>query len=615
MDMKKQHVTILLLLISGIVLYSCHERQKKSLNDAYEDLETVSWIRVQEYYKNHIKEAIIMLDSVQLAIPNQEKTTYFFKKARIAFKKAEPYASYLNPDVGHKVNGPALPTYKEDSGRIMDPIGLQTMEEYIYDGDINNPDFKKITSITKGMFAILKKDLDKRKLNPERFFVSTHQQLFRLVSLAMAGFDTPISQLSIQETSISLQSLQYVYEHSIQPIILKKKPVLNASFIKSINKAVQYIGEHDDFINFDRFTFIRDYLNPITRDWVAIRKESDLWKGSSSFAMNFDAPTFFEENSFNMDFFKSAKNRKPSKDQIELGNKLFFDPKISKNKTISCATCHLPEKAYADDVALSSDNSGIRLQRNTPTLMNAAFQKAFFWDGRSATLTDQVNAVFKNKKEFDTEIHQFSGEILQDTTYYSLLQKAYGKLPKGNQEIIRAISSYVATLKGFNSKFDQNIRGEIDTFSDSEKRGFNLYMGKALCATCHFIPLTNGTVPPFFKETEKEVIGVPATTSNKKLDDDVGFYTMFEEEIHKGMFKTPTIRNASLTAPYMHNGVYNTLEQVLEFYNLGGGGGLGFDLEYQTLPFDNLELSDQEQKDIIAFIHTLEDVTIDTKNY
>jgi len=134
-------------------------------------------------------------------------------------------------------------------------------------------------------------------------------------------------------------------------------------------------------------------------------------------------------------------------------------------------------------------------------------------------------------------------------------------------------------------------------------------MGKALCATCHFMPLTNGTVPPFFTETEKEVIGVPETKANKKLDNDLGFYWKFKEDLHKGMFKTPTVRNAAVTAPYMHNGVYSTLEEVIDFYVQGGGGGMGFDLPHQTLPFDILELTEQDKKDLVAFIKTLTDVS------
>src|SRR5680860_1771083 len=106
------------------------------------------------------------------------------------------------------------------------------------------------------------------------------------------------------------------------------------------------------------------------------------------------------------------------------------------------------------------------------------------------------------------------------------------------------------------------MRAEVSNFTEEETHGMNLFMGKVLCATCHFMPLTNGTVPPFFSETEKEVIGVPETAANQKLDDDTGFYWVYNEELHKGMFKTPTVRNAEFTAPYMHNGVYNSLEAV-----------------------------------------------------
>jgi cytochrome c peroxidase len=163
-----------------------------------------------------------------------------------------------------------------------------------------------------------------------------------------------------------------------------------------------------------------------------------------------------------------------------------------------------------------------------------------------------------------------------------------------------------------NSRFDRNMRGEISDFTDEERLGMNLYMGKALCATCHFIPLTNGTVPPLFPDTEKEVIGVAKTAANKELDDDLGFYPVYKEEIHKFMFKTPTIRNAEVTAPYMHNGAYTTLEEVMDFYNKSGGGGLGFEnLDHQTLPFDNLQLTEKEIDALVAFTKTFTDTDVD----
>ncbi|MEL6976550.1 MAG: cytochrome c peroxidase, partial [Bacteroidota bacterium] len=365
---------------------------------------------------------------------------------------------------------------------------------------------------------------------------------------------------------------------------------------------------------FDRFVFIRDYMNPVTRDWVEIRKTADIWEPVNNKPFNFDAPTFFEADAFNVEFFTPPINRNPTEKRIALGKKLFFEPKLSQNGKMACVTCHSPEKAWADGMVVNTDNEGKPLQRNTPTLINAAFQQSFFWDGRSPNLLDQITSVFTNDKEFDSSVHQFSTEILSDSTYIELFKDAYGGISKRNTEIIRAISSYIATLNAFNSKFDKNIRGEEDTFTEEEKLGFNLYMGKALCATCHFIPLTNGTVPPFFSEHEKEVIGVPETAANTMLDDDLGYYWRHNQklEVHKGMFKTPTVRNSELTAPYMHNGVYASLEEVMNFYNLGGGGGMGFDLPYQTLPFDNLQLTKAEENALVAFMKTLTDTQVET---
>lgn len=590
-----------------VTMFSCKKEKKETIS-------TINWELARNYYLENINQAIKLIDSLKLEGVNGKNTKHLFKKVRIAFKKAEPYASYLNPEVGHRANGPALPVYLEDSGKIMNPFGLQKLEETIYEEDGTAYDFNREIDLTKGLFSNLQTNIKSQPLNPQRFFVSTHQQLMRIVSLAMAGFDTPVSQLSIKETAISLESLFYVYQNTIQPIIKNKNSELNDEFDAHVKKAIKYINDNPDFINFDRFTYIRDFLNPITRNWVTIRKESKIWEPSDWFAYNFDAPTFFEDDAFNINYFVDVNDINASEKRKALGEKLFYDENISKNRKMSCATCHSPEKGYTDGLMLGKDNKGNNLQRNTPTLINSIFQKGFFWDGRAQTITGQIGLVFTNDKEFNSKVHEFSDAILQDSTYLKLFKEAYGVMPKQNKEVIRALSSYVATLNGFNSKFDRNIRAEENTFTQSEKDGFNLFMGKALCATCHFIPLTNGTVPPFFYETEKEVIGVPETASNEKLDDDLGFYWKFNEELHRGMFKTPTIRNAEITAPYMHNGVYNTLEKVMDFYNKGGGGGLGFDLPHQTLPFDELNLSEKELTALVDFVKTLTDDSITEYN-
>jgi cytochrome c peroxidase len=160
----------------------------------------------------------------------------------------------------------------------------------------------------------------------------------------------------------------------------------------------------------------------------------------------------------------------------------------------------------------------------------------------------------------------------------------------------------------FNAKIDRYF-ADKGTLTESELKGFNLFSGKAKCATCHFIPVYTGTVPPWFNNSESEVIGVPETAAwnNASVDDDEGRYYVTQLPQLRYSFKTPTIRNSEKTAPYMHNGVYKTLEEVIKFYKLGGGNGIGMNLEYQTLPFDNLNLTDEEMQDILNFLKTLSD--------
>lgn len=571
-----------------------------------------SWKAAQTYYLSNIDSALQKIEDLDKIGAQHPNSKTLFTELRTYFKKAEPYASYLSPEVGHKVNGPALPVFLEDNSRVMPPVGLQKIEEGIYDGETTVANFKQEIKVTKGLMHVLRKNIEKREVTPQRFFIATHQQLLRIIAFSITGFDTPVSNLGLQEAATSLQSLQTVYHTTLQNTVNKKNKTLSNSFEENLIKAINYLNQHTDFNTFDRFTFIRDYMNPITSNWVEIRKTSGLWEGTQDKPFNFDAPTFFETNSFNVNHFLHTNNRFPSPEQIALGEKLFFDKNLSGNGTMSCVTCHLPNLAYTDGKALGLDNKGKLLERNTPTLINSVYQKSFFWDGRSRTLEDQIASVFTNKKEFNSKVHQFSTEILKDSTYIKLFKKAYGQIPERNTDVVKAISAYIGTLTAFNSKFDRNIRAEEDTYTEQEKLGFNLFAGKALCATCHFIPLTNGTVPPFYEESEREVIGVPKTAANKQLDEDTGYYwlTLNEVPIHKGMFKTPTVRNAEVTGPYMHNGAYQTLEQVIDFYNKGGGAGLGFDVPHQTLPFDNLDLTDEEQQALVAFMKTLTDTTI-----
>lgn len=188
---------------------------------------------------------------------------------------------------------------------------------------------------------------------------------------------------------------------------------------------------------------------------------------------------------------------------------------------------------------------------------------------------------------------------------------AYSSTAITEQAIKNSLAVYVRSLLSLNARFDQYMRGAEEAMKPVEIKGYNLFMGKAKCGTCHFTPLFNGSNPPNFTKIDAEVVGVPATTDTLRpqLDPDEGKYYAFGLPQYRFAFKTPTVRNAALTAPYMHNGVFRTLEEVVAFYNRGGGKGLGLPIENQTLPEDRLNLSDDEQKAIVAFMHARNDTT------
>jgi cytochrome c peroxidase len=253
------------------------------------------------------------------------------------------------------------------------------------------------------------------------------------------------------------------------------------------------------------------------------------------------------------------------------------------------------------------------LKRNTPTLLNSGYQTKQFYDSRADILENQLSDVLHNTDEMQGSLKKSVDDLKQSTVYAPLFRKAYPneKDAVNTFTIANAISNYVRSLQSLNSRFDLHIRGEKNNLTVAEQRGFNLFAGKAKCATCHFIPLFNGVVPPFFADTESEVLGIPASKNKNPaaLDDDPGKFTHTHSVIHKHSFKTPTVRNVELSAPYMHNGVFDSLEEVMEFYNNGGGAGLRISPEYQTLPPDKLNLTKTEIADIIAFMKALTDTS------
>jgi cytochrome c peroxidase len=351
-------------------------------------------------------------------------------------------------------------------------------------------------------------------------------------------------------------------------------------------------------------------MNPLYKQLLTIRTKTGISIPPGQSAVNSNAGSIFQDNFFNVNFFSPPKEYWITDKRVELGKKLFSDPVLSGAKDRSCASCHSPEKAFTDGlrVPLSLDEK-TPLSRNSPTLWNSALQTRQFFDTRTDILEGQLKEVVHNSAEMKGSLRESVAQLKKQPDYLEYFREAYSdeKEPISAFNIANAISSYIRSLTSFDSRFDQYMSGDKSKLSASEKKGFNLFTGKAKCATCHFVPLFNGLVPPEFSETETEVLGVPQSKdkTNAILDADLGKYDISKSIIHKHSFKTPTLRNIELTGPYMHNGVFDSLEEVMDFYNDGGGEGLKIAPENQTLPKEKLNLTKKEIVEIIAFMKSL----------
>ena len=222
--MKKKRVT--LLLFSGLLAFllnSCNKKKEETPETAATtQKDTINWSLAQAYYLQHMQEALAGVDSLKKLPQTGSAAEAQFARTHRSFKLAEPYGSYLNPEVGHRANGPALPIVTDDTQRVLPPIGLQKIEENIFDGAETEAQHRKDLDVLSGMLRNLHGNIQKRELTAQRFFIATHQQLMRIASLSTAGFDTPVSGLSIQEIPLSLRSLREVYERSLIHVIQTK---------------------------------------------------------------------------------------------------------------------------------------------------------------------------------------------------------------------------------------------------------------------------------------------------------------------------------------------------------------------------------------------------------
>ncbi|HWK72751.1 MAG TPA: cytochrome c peroxidase [Povalibacter sp.] len=320
-------------------------------------------------------------------------------------------------------------------------------------------------------------------------------------------------------------------------------------------------------------------------------------------------------------------------EKIQLGDKLFNDKRFSSTGEVSCAHCHDPQKAFTDSPLVTSEGiNNLSGTRNAPTVINSAYFTKFFWDGRSPDLEDQAQHPIINPVEMGLTNHDPVLNIVRtDPEYIAAFRKAFDKEPLQvtMREVQQAIASFERTLISGDSPFDQWYFGKKqDAISEQAKRGFDVFMNKGRCVSCHVIEHDQalftdnrfhnigvgvnriqadiGTLAPAFLKAKADGVDVDkAVLSNPKASE-LGRFAVTDLLDELGSFKTSTLRNVAVTAPFMHDGSLKTLRDVVEHYNNGG-------ITDKTDPVNDflsggirpLNLTDQEMTDLVAFLETL----------
>jgi cytochrome c peroxidase len=289
-----------------------------------------------------------------------------------------------------------------------------------------------------------------------------------------------------------------------------------------------------------------------------------------------------------------APNDAPKMSKTKLGELLFFDPILSADSSISCASCHRPEFAFADTIAFSLGVAGRLGKRNAPSVMNMSDRESFFWDGRAATLEAQATFPIEDHNEMDLPITEAIARLNKSKKYRALFTALFGeKANKKNLGI--ALAAFERTLETSNTALDRWQNDEKkDTLNTQQIRGRELFFSKAKCNECHF----TGD----FTADEFRGIGL----FDGKKHNDSGRYIITKNKADIGKFKVPGLRNIALTAPYMHDGSMNTLREVIDYYD-NPGKMLPNGLNRDSVLLEPLGLTEQEKQDIEAFLRALTD--------
>lgn len=508
-------------------------------------------------------KTLLLQERIRLLDKKDTQSVYKAREAlwacRVSYKQLAFFLEYFFPGQAYVFNSPAKYEMEEPFVEYEEPVGLQQIEALLYDTAV----YRHKQALEAQAVVMVESATDLPSLlyrfsaTDKQVLESIQIELIRVMTLYITGFDAPLLKSGIAESAAAMRAMDAV--------------LVGDSIHYYMKVATAFLDAGTGFDSFDRLRFLKEYALPLQR----------LLSGKDLFS-----PSFLEM---------------PGKTggDTQLGRALFSAKVLSADNTRSCASCHQPALLFTDGQYRNTViNGDSLLPRHTPGLLYSCYQYAQFWDGRAQNLEDQALAVLHNRQEMN----------MVDDTLLLRLQQQYGR-SFTMDEISSALAAYLRTLAPFSSPFDRYMQGDALAMTAQQQKGYNVFMGKAQCGTCHFAPLFNGLIPPLYNRTEFEVLGTPANEDldHPLPDKDRGRAAFFPVEFYEGAFKTPTVRNTATTAPYMHNGAFSSMERVIDFYDRGGGNGIGMAIPDQTLGTARLGLSEEEKKALIAFMEALTD--------
>lgn len=588
-----------IIFLSSFFGFSSRDEQKVGVERVVTHFREVS-VRFAESAAE-LESVINLIDNNRPETINNARQA--LRKSRLEYKKIEFFLSYFFPQAALAYNSPAKFEVEVPDMEYREPVGFQVIESLLYEPDVQS---NKAAILQQCEVIVTSADdltslLYQFTTTDTQILESVRLEVIRVMTLNISGFDAPLLKTGVEESIASLTSVQ----HCLEPYKSFGASFDSVSFF--LQQSLNLLKNGGDFDHFDRLAFLTGGALPLHRhvsDFIAKVAADGITPGSRK-----ETENFFAGHVTGLPSFTDGDHD----ELIHLGRKLFSEKMLSGNAVVSCETCHQPSKHFTDGLPKSiAFNQHSTVTRNAPSLLYARYQKLQFWDARALTIEDQVMEVIKSPVEMNGNYDTIINLLRSSPAYQALFRRAFRTDVAdviSMRNVASALAAFIRRLNPMNSAFDRYVNGDKQTLSKDQVAGFNLFMGKAQCGTCHFSPFFNGLLPPYFDITEVEVLGVPASADFEKPlpDTDSGRYHIYPTPYFNGAFKTPTVRNAAVTAPYMHNGALQTLEQVVDFYNKGGGMGIHLPVTAQTLSAQPLDLDDREVKQIVSFLESLTD--------